>query len=511
MNPPNIVFIVLDALRADKIPSQYENKTLTPFINELLNQSILFKNCIANSIMTPQSHISMFTGLYPTQNFLISKSPHELSTKVPVLTEILKEMGYMTICYSENPHISRPDFNRGFDKVINNWKNSLNLWKPGFTFLNFLDLIVKNRIKSNFFLKIWDLIIHLIRSTINKIVEILLWKTVFIKNKSYINELDKIRQVLQNKVDNKPIYMFFNIMATHNPYIPDKKSLNYFKITNNEIKSIKNFLLDSGKFFLDTNYNLKIVDKKKKELINKFYNACVFYCDLYIKKIFSILKMFNLIENSYIILTSDHGEHLCDQTDHYFWGHCVWHSVYESQIKVPLIIYNNKFKKQIVENQVQLKDLFQTILHLTRNFPRDNEIFNLNKSIIYQIDNNCTPKYIFGEFLKTKERILNFINSNIRHVKKSLYAKLFSKMYFLRSDTFKYIKYDKGIEEFYDLKNDPHELLNIINKGNNEYKKMKLITNEIIQQNNNKKVLEKILTNKEKWILENSIKKIKIF
>ena len=62
MSPPNIILIVLDTFRADRINSYYKDKNLTPYMVNLLDNSIYFKNCIAVSPWTLPSHISMFTG-----------------------------------------------------------------------------------------------------------------------------------------------------------------------------------------------------------------------------------------------------------------------------------------------------------------------------------------------------------------------------------------------------------------------------------------------------------------
>lgn len=52
MNYPNIIFIVLDTLRVDRVLATYKNKNLTPYIKSLLKNSIYFENCIANSPWT---------------------------------------------------------------------------------------------------------------------------------------------------------------------------------------------------------------------------------------------------------------------------------------------------------------------------------------------------------------------------------------------------------------------------------------------------------------------------
>ena len=93
MQKPNIIFIVLDTLRADRVLQKQNNVELTPFIKGILKKSIYFENCIANSPWTLASHISMFTGLYPIQNRILENNVYALNNKLPILTEILKKNG----------------------------------------------------------------------------------------------------------------------------------------------------------------------------------------------------------------------------------------------------------------------------------------------------------------------------------------------------------------------------------------------------------------------------------
>ena len=126
MAPSNIIFIVLDTLRADKVYSQYKSRNLVPTLSGLSENSLYLKNCIANSPWTYPSHISMFTGLYPSQVELLNSNPKKLTNKVPVLAEILRDLGYITVCYTENPWITKAfGLTRGFDYVYKNLKFTL--------------------------------------------------------------------------------------------------------------------------------------------------------------------------------------------------------------------------------------------------------------------------------------------------------------------------------------------------------------------------------------------------
>jgi len=517
LNYPNIIFIVLDTLRADRVLDTNKNKNLTPYIKSLLKNSIYFENCIANSPWTLPSHISMFTGLYPTQCRVISDEVDKLSKKIPVLAEILKEVGYYTICFSENVFITKMyGLTRGFDKELQVW--DMNPWNQEnyklfqlMKFLKRVDSFIQKRIKSKLILNFWTHILKRSENLIKEIIKRFLLNDILfkLKNKT-IDDFEKLSQILQGKKNYKPFFIFFNLLTAHEPYIPFKKFFKSFNITIKDFKKIKNLIIEPLKYRLKINIKSKRLSNQKVRVIKKLYDAGVISSDFVINKLFAILEKLGLIENSYIIITSDHGEHLGDHLDHYLWEHSTYISLYEGVIKVPLLIYNINFKKKIVKNQVQLKDLFHTILHLTGIPDERNKYLDKKKSIIHQIQTNSTPKYIFGEYLNPKETMIDLINSHRRTINRSLIPKIFSDVYFLRSDTHKYIKFKNNkFKEFYNLTTDPHEQINLVSEDNDILNEMKSKMKFVLEIINNPEELKNLITEKEKDLLKSIISSFK--
>ena len=518
MTKPNIVFIILDTLRADRIKSNYSENSLTPFLSSLLPNSIYFENCISNTPWTLPSHISMFTGLYPTQTTLISKKVDRISNKTPILTEILKDIGYFTCCFTENAFISKTfSLTRGFDKVFNVWD-----WNPWLRekyilskfiiFLNKVDLVLKKKLKFKIILKLWTYFKERCEILIKKIIKCLFLKDIIFKLKNNtINDLEKFNQFLQNLPSSKPLYLFFNFITVHDPYIPLKETFPLFNITYDDFKNISSMIINPLETRLEIDIKSKLLPNKKVKTIQKLYDACVFSSDIVIKKLFSILNKNELLNNSFIIITSDHGEHLCDELDHSFWEHNTYQSVYRSLMKVPLLIYNKNWKARLVNDQVQLKDLFHTILHLTGIKGTKNKYLNIKSSILSQIDNHKTPKYIFGEYLKSKEEMTDLINAHRKTINKNLIPKIFNHIYFLRSNKFKYIKYNNiKYDEFFDLSADPYEKNNLFDTKNEKCSKFKLKFENLLNEISNIGILKDIITKKEKDSLKRSINNIKI-
>ena len=468
----------------------------------MLENSIYFENCISNHTWTLPSHNIVFSGLYTTQIKKIGGKLYDIIPKVPLLTELLEDEGYYTLCFTENPWIN-PFFNntRGFKTYIKNFRRSFYIFENEKVKLlierifNFLAYNIVGKIKISLFHYYFELIENLVNKTVKFLLFNLFWKKWLLEYKNTLKMMDKLFISLKKKTKNNPYYLFLNIMATHYPYIPTKDILEKFDLKAKKLKNLKPLFLNPIKFFTERNFAQKKLSKTQLSSLNKLYNSTVFHSDLIIGRIIENLRKNNLLKDTYIIITSDHGEHLCLATDHYLYGHGVSHSAFEGLIKVPLIIYHEKLKKKIIRNQVQLKDLYHTIIDLSE-INLDNAIYNRESSILYQIDNDLTPEYIFGEHLKRKKKLKNSVINHHKNLNHQLKKKVLYNLYFLRSQNYKYMNYENKVEELYNLNKDPFEQTNIIDKNPIIYKKMKGYFNEYLRKlNHPNKIIEKLTKN----------------
>ena len=115
MNQPDIIFIVLDTQRADRLGCYGYNKPITPYLDAFAAQSIVFEQAISPAQWTIPSHASLFTGLYPTAH-QVTQSNQSLGPDQPHLAEVLRTAGYETIGFCNNPLVGILDngFKRGF-------------------------------------------------------------------------------------------------------------------------------------------------------------------------------------------------------------------------------------------------------------------------------------------------------------------------------------------------------------------------------------------------------------
>src|SRR5207247_4227924 len=92
-----VILISIDTLRADHLPAYGYAKVETPSIDALQRDSILFENAYSHCPLTLPSHVSMLTGLLPTEHGVRSNLGYRFDGVAhPTLARILRTHGYAT-------------------------------------------------------------------------------------------------------------------------------------------------------------------------------------------------------------------------------------------------------------------------------------------------------------------------------------------------------------------------------------------------------------------------------
>jgi arylsulfatase A-like enzyme len=306
---PNIVLIIIDALRADKLGCCGFPGDISPEIDALAKKGVLFERVIAQCSWTRPSIASMITSLYPRSIGIYKERYDVLPDECLTLAEILKNNGYHTYGITANPNINTVfNFHQGFD----DYKDSSVIWgwmkaEPG-----------KKKYKDHPFLP---------RSgeIFNKVLE---------KAASY-------------DPGSGPVYVQINIMEVHSPHIIRPGYRDSF--IDYPVKKI-NVEFPIQRFVRRVRDTLAAVRQVSHD-IGEF-----------VGKLASIPGW----ENTLIIITSDHGQGLDDHPDVYA-SYLHGNLLYESQTRVPLILYHmgnptKTYKPHRVKKEVRLLDLMPTLL-----------------------------------------------------------------------------------------------------------------------------------------------------
>src|ERR1035441_3422317 len=116
---PNIILITLDTTRADRMGFLGSTRGLTPNLDALAKQSVVFTRAYSQFPLTPPSHATILSGTYP-QFHRVNDMQMPLPEDVPYTPAILRAHGYKTAAFLGSivlePHPPyAPGFDRGFD------------------------------------------------------------------------------------------------------------------------------------------------------------------------------------------------------------------------------------------------------------------------------------------------------------------------------------------------------------------------------------------------------------
>lgn len=116
---PNVILITLDTTRVDRMGFLGSQRGLTPNLDSLAHDSVVFSRAYSQVPLTPPSHATILTGTYP-QFSHVDDFGSRLGKDVPYLPDILHTRGYRTAAFVSSVILdpiegAAPGFDRGFD------------------------------------------------------------------------------------------------------------------------------------------------------------------------------------------------------------------------------------------------------------------------------------------------------------------------------------------------------------------------------------------------------------
>jgi choline-sulfatase len=91
-----VILISVDTLRSDHLPAYGYRGVQTTSLDALRRDSILFQRAYSHCPMTLPSHLSILTGLLPTEHGVRNNIGYRFLGKSPTLAKVLHERGYHT-------------------------------------------------------------------------------------------------------------------------------------------------------------------------------------------------------------------------------------------------------------------------------------------------------------------------------------------------------------------------------------------------------------------------------
>lgn len=306
---PNILLLGIDSLRRDHM-SMYGYKHLTtPNMDNFMKDGVIFNNCFSPSIPTTSGYASMLTGMDVFGTDVVALR-HEgpMGDHISTMAEVLGKEGYNTSCIGFTGNPASKGFNDYLD--FNGWGT----WAEG-----------RSHKAENL-------------------------------NAVAIPEIKKLAK------DDKPFFMLIRHMDPHAPYLPPQPYERIFYDKDELDKSNKSLEpVYEFKPFCDFFTTWFKPDCTDKDYVIAQYDGAIAYMDACIQNIFTTLEDQGILENTIVIITSDHGETLYD---HECWfDH---HGLYDCTLVVPLAIrFPEKMQKGLrIDDSCQLKDIMPTLMDI---------------------------------------------------------------------------------------------------------------------------------------------------
>jgi arylsulfatase A-like enzyme len=335
---PNIIVVVWDTVRADRLGLYGYARPTTPFLDAWAREARVFDDCVSPAPYTVASHGSLFTGLLPSEHGATNAHPF-LDDRHATLAELLRSAGYQTYLFSANPHISRVEnFHQGFDAVEHPWDEAyrdeaLRIVAGKIT-ADDVSTELSAKIRAGRPESGWD---------IKAAGELARRGTM-----SWLSRRDPER----------PFFVFLNYMEAHRPWIPPAS---YRRRMMGPEQVEQSYRIDRSWVPLwSYSFGLRDYAADELEVMSATYDACVAELDDLLRDLIGSLRSAGALENTVVVVTSDHGEHL---GEHHLLGHQF--SLYEPLLRVPLVVRDERrFAPGRDPRPVMSHDLFPTLLEI---------------------------------------------------------------------------------------------------------------------------------------------------
>lgn len=221
---PNILFILIDSLRADKCRSKVKT-TLTPNLDSMIQQGIYFDQTISSSDYTISGYGSIFTSLYPINAGKKGVNYHKLFSKVPNYISHLKNFGYHTYATMDSNFLKLgfseyfENNDMGYDRTTTGLFEGLeeqilekirikNFKEPWFYFIHLDDLHIPIRVPEKFMNKKYseryDFVVEKVDSLLGKMLkEIDLKNTLIVFTADHGDYILSIDDSKKNSISDK--------------------------------------------------------------------------------------------------------------------------------------------------------------------------------------------------------------------------------------------------------------------------------------------------------------------
>ena len=424
----NVVLISLDTVRADHLSAYGYKRKTTPNLEKIAKNGILFRQAVSPAGYTLPAHASLFTGLYSSrlipkeswvlenQEQLIQKFSLGLKQAPEPMAQLFQNNGYLTAGFTGDAYI---DGSLGFSKGFSEYFDFPTILGHGY---------------------------------------------------SPDQQEDKTKEIFKSGIEwlrrnrkNSPFFLFLHTYEAHQPH-----GHTYFTQNNPPPLRLRKLKTPVDSLFTPT--------KEEREFAIDLYDSSIFCVDRYLGDLMEELDRLHLVENTLLIILSDHGEDI--------WNHTCWDhgEMYEEVLRVPLIFLNfpNAQKNIAVTTPVSLLDLYPTLV----------ESLNLKRSFPYPLDGRSLISLFQDKIIGSSTLFSEHMDFTINPVPNQV-SKFNGHYISVRQENMKYIsrRFLNGSphlsssileESLFDLHQEPGEKINLSGNSSDILNRLRNLCNDML-------------------------------
>lgn len=300
----HVILFTIDTLRRDTLGLYGNSQGLTPFLDSLAANSVVFSK--AHSV-APYTQAS-FPGILTSSYLFDTPREPKLSEKRTLISQALKHkagaQGITTAAFHSNPYLSGYfGWNRSWDQFYDSMQDEVEDMSP-----------------------------YIKGDVINQKVD------------SWLGSVDA----------GKPLFLWVHYMDVHEPYVPDRQ---YIERVDGSIDLSKEQMFA---LFKEVVLPRDATNPDTVELLKKLYLAHVCEVDTYARQLFAILEKHKVLPDATVIVTTDHGDEFGEHGSLSHDG-----KMYSELVHVPQLIVNPpEGRGSTCEKLVSGLDIPPTILDL---------------------------------------------------------------------------------------------------------------------------------------------------
>lgn len=273
---PDLLIVLIDAANASHLSCYGYSRQTTPHIDELARDGVRLRNVFANAPFTLIAVPSLLTGLSWRDHDVVQNG-QALADSITTLPEMMRDAGYLTMCYSDNPFVSvATGQHQGFDEFTEVWKDS--------------------------------------------------------RHGGAGENPELIEQMLAQRAtvgfDERPVMCFLHLMPPHAPYIPGPK---------HDLWSDPHYQGDidgSAEILDDIVEGKRQVSEADRQKIIDLYDGNLHRIDASVGRIIESWRALTRERQLLVVVLSDHGEAF---GEHGQYQHLT--TVYDEMLHIPLILW----------------------------------------------------------------------------------------------------------------------------------------------------------------------------